>query len=62
MLLEAAWTYDFDARGNLVDMHIHRLRQKVDEGFACRLIHTVMGAGYTVRAPDEAPPRSEISA
>jgi two-component system OmpR family response regulator len=62
MLLEAAWTYDFDARGNLVDMHIHRLRQKVDEGFACRLIHTVAGAGYTVRAPDEAPPRSEISA
>jgi two-component system OmpR family response regulator len=62
MLLEAAWTYDFDARGNLVDMHIHRLRQKVDEGFACRLIHTVAGAGYTVRAPDEAPPRSELSA
>jgi two-component system OmpR family response regulator len=62
MLLEAAWTYDFDARGNLVDMHIHRLRQKVDEGFACRLIHTVSGAGYTVRVPDEAPPRSELSA
>ena len=55
MLLEAAWTYDFDARGNLVDMHIHRLRQKVDEGFACRLIHTVPGAGYTVREPDEVP-------
>jgi two-component system OmpR family response regulator len=56
MLLEAAWTYDFDAHGNVVDMHIHRLRQKVDEGFACRLIHTVPGAGYTVREPDEAPP------
>jgi two-component system OmpR family response regulator len=62
MLLEAAWTYDFDARGNLVDMHIHRLRQKVDEGFACRLIHTVPGAGYTVREPDEAPPQSDSSA
>jgi two-component system, OmpR family, response regulator len=62
MLLEAAWTYDFDARGNLVDMHIHRLRQKVDEGFACRLINTVPGAGYTVREPDEVPPRSETSA
>jgi two-component system OmpR family response regulator len=60
MLLEAAWTYDFDARGNLVDMHIHRLRQKVDAGFACRLIHTVAGAGYSVREPDEA--RSEPSA
>src|SRR5262249_29543350 len=49
MLLEAAWTYDFDAGGNIVDMHIHRLRQKVDEGFAYRLIHTVPGAGYTLR-------------
>jgi two-component system OmpR family response regulator len=59
MLLEAAWTYDFDARGNLVDMHIHRLRKKVDEGFASRLIHTVPGAGYTVREPDAVPTRSK---
>ena len=49
MLMEAAWTYDFDGGGNVVDMHIHRLRQKVDEGFPNRLIHTVSGAGYTVR-------------
>jgi two-component system OmpR family response regulator len=60
MLLEAAWTYDFDALGNVVDMHIHRLRQKIDEGFAYPLIHTVLGAGYTVREPDE--PQSEPSA
>ncbi len=60
MLLEAAWTYDFDALGNVVDMHIHRLRQKIDEGFAHPLIRTVLGAGYTVREPDEA--RSEPSA
>ena len=52
MLLEAAWTYDFEARGHIVDMHIHRLRQKIDDGFDCRLIHTVTGAGYTVREPD----------
>jgi two-component system OmpR family response regulator len=50
MLLEAAWTYDFEARDRTVDMHIHRLRQKIDDGFECRLIHTVTGAGYTVRA------------
>ncbi len=56
MLLEAAWTYDFEARGHIVDMHIHRLRHKIDDGFDCRLIHTVTGAGYTVRAPDEATP------
>jgi two-component system OmpR family response regulator len=55
MLLEAAWNYDFEPRGNIVDMHIHRLRHKVDEGFPSRLIHTVPGAGYTVRQPDDAP-------
>jgi two-component system OmpR family response regulator len=54
MLLEAAWTYDFEARGHIVDMHIHRLRQKIDDGFERRLIHTVTGAGYTVREPDAA--------
>jgi two-component system OmpR family response regulator len=56
MLLEAAWNYDAEARGNIVDMHIHRLRQKVDEGFAGRLIQTVPGAGYTVREPKTAAP------
>jgi len=52
MLLEAAWEYHFEARGNIVDMHIHRLRQKVDEGHSCRLIHTVPGGGYVIREPD----------
>ena len=51
MLLEAVWTYDFEARSHIVDMHIHRLRQKIDDGFNSRLIHTVAGAGYTVREP-----------
>ena len=46
MLLEAAWNYDFDPRGNIIDMHMHRLRQKIDQGFAHALIHTVLGAGY----------------
>ena len=58
MLLEAAWTYDFEARGHIVDMHIHRLRQKIDEGFDCRLIHTVSGAGYTVREPEPGTPHA----
>jgi two-component system, OmpR family, response regulator len=48
-LLGAAWNYDFEPRGNIVEMHIHRLRQKVDEGFSARLIDTVPGAGYTIR-------------
>ena len=51
MLLEAAWPYDFEPRGNIVDMHIHRLRQKIDDGFPSRLIQTVVGAGYTIRFP-----------
>jgi two-component system OmpR family response regulator len=49
MLLEAAWNYDFDPRGNIIDMHMHRLRQKIDQGFAHPLIHTVLGAGYMIR-------------
>ena len=55
MLLEATWDYDFEARGNIVDMHIHRLRKKVDEGFSYSLIQTVPSAGYTIREPDGTP-------
>jgi two-component system, OmpR family, response regulator len=51
MLREAAWDYDFAAAGHIVDMHIHRLRQKIDHGFAQPLIHTVPGAGYMLREP-----------
>lgn len=53
MLLETAWNYDFEPRGNIIDMHVHRLRQKVDQGFAYPLIYTVLGAGYMIRAPSE---------
>jgi two-component system OmpR family response regulator len=53
MLLEAAWNYDFDPRGNIIDMHMHRLRQKIDQGFAHPLIHTVLGAGYMIRGPGD---------
>jgi two-component system OmpR family response regulator len=51
MLLETAWNYDFEPRGNIIDMHVHRLRQKVDHGFAYPLIHTVPGAGYMIQEP-----------
>ena len=54
MLLKAAWNYDFDPHGNIIDMHVHRLRQKIYQGFECPLIHTVLGAGYTIREPKEA--------
>ncbi|MFM0441730.1 response regulator transcription factor [Paraburkholderia strydomiana] len=48
MLLEAAWNYDFEPRGNIIDMHLHRLRMKVDRDFPVALIHTVVGAGYVL--------------
>jgi two-component system OmpR family response regulator len=54
MLLEAAWDYDFDPRGNIIDMHMHRIRQKVDREFDQPLIQTIPGAGYMIRAPKEA--------
>jgi two-component system OmpR family response regulator len=49
MLLEAAWDYDFDPRGNIVDMHVHRLRKKIDMGATTSMIITVQGAGYLIK-------------
>jgi two-component system OmpR family response regulator len=54
MLLEKVWDYRFDPQTNVIDVHISRLRQKVDRGFDSQLIHTVRGAGYSLRAPDKA--------
>ncbi len=52
MLLEKVWDYNFDPQTNIVDMHVSRLRQKIDKGFDIPLIHTVRGAGYCLREPD----------
>jgi two-component system, OmpR family, response regulator len=54
MLLETVWDYHFDPQTNVIDVHISRLRQKVDRGFEQPLIHTVRGAGYCLRAPETA--------
>ncbi|HET6467112.1 MAG TPA: response regulator transcription factor [Geminicoccaceae bacterium] len=54
MLLEKVWDYRFDPQTNVIDVHISRLRQKIDRGFDRPLIHTVRGAGYSLRAPDKA--------
>ena len=51
MLLEQVWNYHFDPQTNVIDVHISRLRQKIDRGFDPPLIHTVRGAGYCVREP-----------
>ncbi|MGR7993735.1 MULTISPECIES: response regulator transcription factor [unclassified Xanthobacter] len=50
MLLENVWDYHFDPQTNVIDVHVSRLRSKVDKGFEVPLIHTVRGAGYMVRA------------
>ncbi|AWB24642.1 DNA-binding response regulator [Methylobacterium currus] len=54
MLLEHVWDYHFDPQTNVIDVHVSRLRAKVDKGFDRPMIHTVRGAGYMVRAGGEA--------
>ncbi len=48
MLLEGVWDYHFDPQTNVIDVHISRLRQKIDKGFAKPLLHTIRGAGYSL--------------
>ncbi|HXC89004.1 MAG TPA: response regulator transcription factor [Stellaceae bacterium] len=52
MLLEHVWDYHFDPQTNVVDVHVSRLRQKIDKNFERPLLHTVRGAGYCLRAPE----------
>jgi two-component system OmpR family response regulator len=50
MLLENVWDYNFDPQTNVIDVHISRLRQKIDKGFEKSLIQTLRGAGYRIVA------------
>ena len=52
MLLEHVWDYHFDPQTNVIDVHVSRLRQKIDKGFSHPLLHTVRGAGYMLRGRD----------
>jgi two-component system OmpR family response regulator len=49
MLLENVWEYHFDPQTNVIDVHVSRLRSKIDKDFDVPLLHTVRGAGYTIR-------------
>jgi two-component system OmpR family response regulator len=51
MLLENVWDYHFDPQTNVIDVHVSRLRQKIDKNFERPLLHTIRGAGYCLRAP-----------
>ena len=50
MLLERVWDYHFDPQTNVIDVHVSRLRQKIDRGFTPAMLHTVRGAGYRLSA------------
>jgi two-component system OmpR family response regulator len=54
MLLEKVWDYHFDPQTNVIDVHVSRLRKKIDKDFGEPLIQTVRGAGYVLRAPEPA--------
>ena len=49
MLLEKVWDYHFDPQTNVIDVHMSRLRAKIDKGFGRQLLHTVRGSGYVLR-------------
>jgi two-component system, OmpR family, response regulator len=50
MLLENVWDYHFDPQTNVIDVHISRLRSKIEKGFDSPVLHTVRGAGYMLKA------------
>lgn len=50
MMLEKIWNYHFDPGSNVVDVHVGRLRRKLEDGFATPILHTVRGAGYRLSA------------
>jgi two-component system OmpR family response regulator len=49
MLLENVWDYHFDPQTNVIDVHVSRLRGKIDKGYDRPLLHTIRGAGYMMR-------------
>ncbi|AQX18683.1 MULTISPECIES: response regulator transcription factor [Bartonella] len=53
MLLENVWDYHFDPQTNVIDVHISRLRAKIEKDFDVPLLHTVRGAGYMLKAPEK---------
>ena len=51
MILSQVWNYNFDPQTNVVDVLVSRLRDKIDRPFETRLLHTIRGVGYVLRAP-----------
>jgi len=53
MLAEHVWEHDFDPLSNVIDVHIARLRRKIDESFTPKLLETIRGSGYILKTPDK---------
>lgn len=60
MILEHVWNLTFDTTTNLVDVYINYVRRKIDDGHATKLIHTVRGVGYELKAATVETPVSEV--
>jgi len=52
MLMEHVWDYSFDPMSNVIEVHIFRLRSKIDDDSPLKLLHTIRGTGYCLRLPD----------
>jgi len=50
MIIEKVWGYSFDTSSNIIEVHINRLRAKIDKDFSPKLIHTIKGIGYVLKA------------
>ena len=50
MILEHVWDYSFDPQTNVVDVLVCRLRNKIDKNFGQKMIHTIRGVGYVLKA------------
>jgi two-component system OmpR family response regulator len=48
MILDRVWGYDFDTRSNIIEVHVNRLRARVDKDFSTKLTHTVRGVEYVI--------------
>ena len=51
MIEQHIWNYDFECESNVIDVYIRRLRRKIDDPFATKLLHTIRGVGYRLTPP-----------
>ena len=52
MIEQHIWNYDFESESNVIDVYVRRLRRKIDDPFATKLLTTVRGVGYRLQSPE----------